>query len=144
MNMVDETTAIQLHVVLHASSDVFRFSSFTSPNGCFDAVQNQSQSELEGSVEILLLRNIGILNRLVAAPSDALGPDSLGRFQVGIGPTALIGRLNERDLFVEGERMPVYVHVIDHPDARILVDTGMAIFESLIDRWPLTQLGDRG
>jgi N-acyl homoserine lactone hydrolase len=29
------------------------------------------------------------------------------------------------DLSVEGERMPVYAHVIDHPDARILVDTGM-------------------
>lgn len=29
------------------------------------------------------------------------------------------------DLSVEGERMPVYVHVIDHPDGRILVDTGM-------------------
>ncbi len=29
------------------------------------------------------------------------------------------------DLLVEGERMPVYVHVIDHPDARVLVDTGM-------------------
>jgi N-acyl homoserine lactone hydrolase len=29
------------------------------------------------------------------------------------------------DLFAEGERMPVYVHVIDHPDARVLVDTGM-------------------
>ena len=29
------------------------------------------------------------------------------------------------DLNVEGERMPVYVHVINHPDARILVDTGM-------------------
>jgi N-acyl homoserine lactone hydrolase len=29
------------------------------------------------------------------------------------------------DLHVEGEIMPVYVHVIDHPDARILVDTGM-------------------
>jgi N-acyl homoserine lactone hydrolase len=29
------------------------------------------------------------------------------------------------DLHVEGELMPVYVHVIDHPDARILVDTGM-------------------
>ena len=29
------------------------------------------------------------------------------------------------DLAVEGERMPVYVHVIDHPDARVLVDTGM-------------------
>jgi hypothetical protein len=29
------------------------------------------------------------------------------------------------DLHVEGEVMPVYVHVIDHPDARVLVDTGM-------------------
>ena len=29
------------------------------------------------------------------------------------------------DLHVEGEVMPVYVHVIDHPEARILVDTGM-------------------
>jgi N-acyl homoserine lactone hydrolase len=29
------------------------------------------------------------------------------------------------DLAVEGELMPVYVHVIDHPDARVLVDTGM-------------------
>ena len=28
------------------------------------------------------------------------------------------------DLLAEGERMPVYVHVIDHPDARVLVDTG--------------------
>ena len=29
------------------------------------------------------------------------------------------------DLLVEGEPMPLYVHVIDHPDARVLVDTGM-------------------
>lgn len=29
------------------------------------------------------------------------------------------------DLGVEGERMPVYVHVIDHPDARVLVYTGV-------------------
>ncbi len=29
------------------------------------------------------------------------------------------------DLHVEGDVMPVYVHVIDHPDARVLVDTGM-------------------
>jgi N-acyl homoserine lactone hydrolase len=28
-------------------------------------------------------------------------------------------------LLVEGERWPVYVHVIEHPDARVLVDTGM-------------------
>ena len=29
------------------------------------------------------------------------------------------------DLLAEGERMPVYVHVVEHPDARVLVDTGM-------------------
>src|SRR5262245_10819329 len=29
------------------------------------------------------------------------------------------------ELLAEEERMPVYVHVIDHPDARVLVDTGM-------------------
>src|SRR5881409_3835225 len=28
-------------------------------------------------------------------------------------------------LLADGERMPVYVHVIDHPDARVLVDTGL-------------------
>ncbi len=29
------------------------------------------------------------------------------------------------DLVAEGELMPVYVHLIDHPDARVLVDTGL-------------------
>lgn len=29
------------------------------------------------------------------------------------------------DLLVEDERMPVYVHLIDHPAGRVLVDTGM-------------------
>ncbi len=29
------------------------------------------------------------------------------------------------ELLAEGERMPVYVHVIDHPHARVLVDTGL-------------------
>jgi N-acyl homoserine lactone hydrolase len=28
------------------------------------------------------------------------------------------------DQLAEGDRMPVYAHVIDHPDARVLVDTG--------------------
>lgn len=28
-------------------------------------------------------------------------------------------------LLAEDERMPVYVHVIDHPDGRVLVDTGL-------------------
>jgi N-acyl homoserine lactone hydrolase len=29
------------------------------------------------------------------------------------------------DLLAEGEPMPVYVHVVDHPDGRVLVDTGL-------------------
>ena len=29
------------------------------------------------------------------------------------------------DLLAEDARMPVYVHLIDHPDGRVLVDTGM-------------------
>ena len=37
------------------------------------------------------------------------------------------------DLHVEGERMPVYVHVIDHPDGRVLVDTGMTELHPLLD-----------
>ncbi len=36
------------------------------------------------------------------------------------------------DLHVEGETMPVYVHVIDHPDARVLVDTGMTELHPLL------------
>ena len=37
------------------------------------------------------------------------------------------------DLLAEDERMPVYVHVINHPDARVLVDTGMT---ELHRQWP--------
>ena len=29
------------------------------------------------------------------------------------------------ELLAEGEPMPLYVHVIDHPEGRVLVDTGM-------------------
>jgi N-acyl homoserine lactone hydrolase len=48
------------------------------------------------------------------------------------------------DLAVEGERMPVYVHVIDHPDARVLVDTGMTELHPLLADldprlWPLSE-----
>jgi N-acyl homoserine lactone hydrolase len=47
------------------------------------------------------------------------------------------------DLHVEGERMPVYVHVIDHPDGRVLVDTGMTELHPLLADmeprlWPLS------
>jgi N-acyl homoserine lactone hydrolase len=41
------------------------------------------------------------------------------------------------DLLAEGARMPVYVHVIDHPDARVLVDTGMtALHPAVADMDP--------
>ena len=36
------------------------------------------------------------------------------------------------DLLAEDERMPVYVHVIDHPDGRVLVDTGMTELHPLV------------
>jgi N-acyl homoserine lactone hydrolase len=47
------------------------------------------------------------------------------------------------ELLAEGERMPVYVHVIDHPDARVLVDTGMTqLHPAVADMDPrLTPLG---
>ncbi|WP_375399383.1 MBL fold metallo-hydrolase [uncultured Amnibacterium sp.] len=41
------------------------------------------------------------------------------------GDRTTIAPILVAELLVEGGRMPVYVHVIDHPDARILVDTGM-------------------
>ena len=37
------------------------------------------------------------------------------------------------ELHVEGEVMPVYVHVVDHPDGRVLVDTGMTELHPLLD-----------
>jgi N-acyl homoserine lactone hydrolase len=47
------------------------------------------------------------------------------------------------DLHIEGERMPVYVHVIDHPDGRVVVDTGMTELHPLLADmdprlWPLS------
>jgi N-acyl homoserine lactone hydrolase len=36
------------------------------------------------------------------------------------------------DLHVEGERMPIYVQVIDHPQGRVLVDTGMTQLHPLL------------
>jgi len=45
------------------------------------------------------------------------------------------------DLFVEGERMPVCVHVVDHPDGRVLVDTGMTdLHPALADMDPRLRL----
>jgi N-acyl homoserine lactone hydrolase len=36
------------------------------------------------------------------------------------------------DLLAEGEPMPVYVHLIDHPAGRVLVDTGMTELHPLV------------
>ncbi len=40
--------------------------------------------------------------------------------------------LRVADLLAENDRMPVHVHVIDHPDARVLVDTGMTDLHPLV------------
>jgi N-acyl homoserine lactone hydrolase len=37
------------------------------------------------------------------------------------------------DLHVEGEVMSVNVHLIDHPEGRVLVDTGMTELHPLLD-----------
>jgi N-acyl homoserine lactone hydrolase len=39
------------------------------------------------------------------------------------------------DLLAETERMPVNVHIIDHPDARVLVDTGMTELHRWWQTW---------
>jgi N-acyl homoserine lactone hydrolase len=40
-------------------------------------------------------------------------------------PSPTIEAVFVADLLAEDDRMPLYVHVIDHPDGRVLVDTGM-------------------
>jgi N-acyl homoserine lactone hydrolase len=43
-----------------------------------------------------------------------------------------ITALHVGDLAAGDELMPMYVHVIDHPDARVLVDTGMTALHPLV------------
>ena len=43
-----------------------------------------------------------------------------------------VTKVHVADLLAEGELMPVYVHVIDHPDGRVLVDTGMTALHPLV------------
>ena len=59
-------------------------------------------------------------------------------------PSITVTPILVADLHIEGERMPVYVHVIDHPDARVLVDTGMTSLHPLLADmdprlWPLNE-----
>ena len=58
----------------------------------------------------------------MTAASGAPGERSRG----SRGPNSItITPIQVGDLLADGARMPVYVHVIDHPEGRVLVDTGM-------------------
>jgi N-acyl homoserine lactone hydrolase len=61
-------------------------------------------------------------------------------------PPVSVTPLLVADLLAGTERLPVYVHVIDHPDARVLVDTGMTQLHPLVmDMDPrLTPLSAQG
>jgi N-acyl homoserine lactone hydrolase len=48
-------------------------------------------------------------------------------------PDATVTPIFVADLHVEGERMPIYVHLIDHPRGRVLVDTGMTELHPWLD-----------
>src|SRR5262245_952663 len=54
----------------------------------------------------------------VRAPADDRGT-------MNASASITITPVRVADLLAEGERMPGYVHVIDHPDARVRVDTRM-------------------
>ncbi len=61
-------------------------------------------------------------------------------------PTSItITPVHVADLHVEDEIMPLYVHVIDHPDGRVLVDTGMTERHPAVEAafaphlWPLNE-----
>jgi len=51
---------------------------------------------------------------------------------VSVPSSVTITPIQVGDLLAAGERMPVYVHVIDHPDGRVLVDTGMTELHPLV------------
>jgi N-acyl homoserine lactone hydrolase len=61
-----------------------------------------------------------------AAPADVKGYAVTTEGAITITPVFVA------DLLAEGERMPVFVHVIDHPDGRVLVDTGMTELNELV------------
>ncbi|TDU87893.1 N-acyl homoserine lactone hydrolase [Kribbella voronezhensis] len=47
-------------------------------------------------------------------------------------PTVVVTPIHVADLVADGALMPVYVHVIDHPEGRVLVDTGMTTLHPLV------------
>src|SRR4051794_5539952 len=58
---------------------------------------------------------------------------AIGRSDTMTPPASItITPFRVADLLAEDERMPVYVHVIDHPEARVLVDTGLTELHPLV------------
>ena len=51
----------------------------------------------------------------------------------GQGGAATVTAVRVAELLAEGERMPVCVHVVDHPAGRVLVDTGLTTTHPLVD-----------
>ncbi|WP_328320050.1 MBL fold metallo-hydrolase [Kribbella sp. NBC_00382] len=47
-------------------------------------------------------------------------------------PTIVVTPIHVADLMADGALMPVYVHVIDHPQGRVLVDTGLTELHPLV------------
>ena len=48
-------------------------------------------------------------------------------------PAIVVRPVHVADLKPDGELMPVYVYVIEHPDGRVLVDTGMTRLHPLVE-----------
>ena len=48
-------------------------------------------------------------------------------------PAITVTPIHVADLHVEGEVMPVMVHLIEHPEGRVLVDTGMTELHPLLE-----------
>jgi N-acyl homoserine lactone hydrolase len=51
---------------------------------------------------------------------------------VNVRPSITITPLHVADLVAEGELMPVLAYVVDHPDGRVLVDTGLTQLHPLV------------
>ncbi len=82
---------------------------------------------------------------LVCERHDTPNQHRGGRYAMSAPASITITPVHVADLHVEGEVMPVYVHVIDHPDARVLVDTGMTeLHPAVADMDPrLSPLGEQ-
>jgi N-acyl homoserine lactone hydrolase len=64
---------------------------------------------------------------------DAAGRGHPGIREAVTAPTSIaVTPIHVADLLADGQLMPVYAHVIDHPDGRVLVDTGLTELHPLV------------